>query len=152
LQTDSLIGRLYTIPELLSQVSTQSSVGTGAGLPKFMGSTRREPLRNLLSQRISNTRQPHESLMSFQIQNTSPHGQESCSYRRWQRSVGFCRCAIRLGAESVSIVYRHRQEKKCLLERKKLATLRKKGIQFKFLAAPTRFLADDHGQVKAWNT
>ena len=37
LQTDSLIGRLFTVQELLAKGFEAVFIGTGAGLPKFMG-------------------------------------------------------------------------------------------------------------------
>ena len=62
LQTDSLIGRLYTVQELLSQGFRRYLHRHRRRLTKIHGHPRRKPLRNLLSQRISNTRQPHEIL------------------------------------------------------------------------------------------
>ena len=58
------------------------------------------------------------------------------------------RCAIRLGAESVSIVYRRSQEE-MPARQEEISNAEEEGIHFKFLAAPTRFIADDHGQVKS---
>ena len=55
---------------------------------------------------------------------------------------------MRLGAESVSIVYRRSRDEMPARE-EEISNAEEEGIHFKFLAAPTRFIADEHGQVKA---
>jgi len=48
IRTDTLVGRLYTIPELLKEEGFDAIfIGTGAGPADFYGDTWREPLRDL---------------------------------------------------------------------------------------------------------
>jgi glutamate synthase (NADPH/NADH) small chain len=57
------------------------------------------------------------------------------------------RCALRLGAESVCIVYRRsREEMPARLE--EISNAEEEGVTFKFLVAPTRFVGDEQGKVK----
>jgi glutamate synthase (NADPH/NADH) small chain len=57
------------------------------------------------------------------------------------------RCALRLGAEHVCIVYRRSREELPARE-EELVNAEEEGITCRFLAAPTRFLGDEQGQVK----
>lgn len=148
LQTDSLIGRLYTIPELLSQGFDAIFIGTGAGLPKFMGI----PGENLCGIYSAN-----EFLIRVNLMKSYEFPKSKTPVRMGKKVVVIgggnvaldsARCAIRLGAESVSIVYRRSREE-MPARAEEISNAEEEGIQFKFLAAPTRFLADDHGQVKA---
>ena len=58
------------------------------------------------------------------------------------------RCALRLGAEEVWIVYRRsRKEMPARLE--EIENAEEEGVKFKFLTTPIRFLGDKSGWVKA---
>jgi glutamate synthase (NADPH) small chain len=148
LQTDSLIGRLYTIPELLTQGFDAIFVGTGAGLPKFMG----VPGESLCGVYSANEFLIRVNLMKsykFPQSKTPIHvGKKVAVVGGGNVALDAARCAIRLGAESVSIVYRRSREE-MPARHEEISHAEEEGIQFKFLSVPTRFLADDHGQVKA---
>ena len=148
LQTDSLIGRLHTIPELLAQGFDAIFIGTGAGLPKFMGI----PGENLCGIYSANEFLIRVNLMKsyqFPKSKTPIHtGKKVVVIGGGNVALDSARCAIRLGAESVSIVYR-RSRDELPARHEEISNAEEEGIQFKFLAAPTRFIADDHGQVKA---
>ncbi len=58
------------------------------------------------------------------------------------------RCALRLGAETVSIVYR-RSRSEMPAREEEILNAEEEGIDFKFLVAPTKFTGDDKGNVKA---
>jgi glutamate synthase (NADPH) small chain len=147
LQTDSLIGRLHTIPELLAQGFDAIFIGTGAGLPKFMGI----PGENLCGIYSANEFLIRVNLMKsyqFPKSKTPIHmGKKVVVIGGGNVALDSARCAIRLGAESVSIVYRRSREE-LPARQEEISNAEEEGIQFKFLAAPTRFIADDRGQVK----
>ncbi len=148
LQTDSLIGRLYTIPELLAQGFDAIFVGTGAGLPKFMGISG-ENLCGIYSANEFLIRVNLMKSYQFPKSKTPIHmGKKVVVIGGGNVALDSARCAIRLGAESVSIVYRRSREEMPARE-EEISNAEEEGIQFKFLAAPTKFIADDHGQVKA---
>ncbi len=110
LQTDSLIGRLYTIPELLAQGFDAIFIGTGAGLPKFMGI----PGENLCGIYSANEFLIRVNLMKsyqFPKSKTPIHmGKKVVVIGGGNVALDSARCALRLGAESVSIVYRRSRE------------------------------------------
>ncbi|MBI2848187.1 MAG: FAD-dependent oxidoreductase, partial [Chloroflexi bacterium] len=56
------------------------------------------------------------------------------------------RCALRLGAEEVYIVYRRSREE-MPARREEVENAEEEGIQFKLLTNPKRFIGDDRGRV-----
>ena len=147
LQTDSLIGRLFTVQELLAQGFDAVFIGTGAGLPKFMGI----PGENLCGIYSANEFLIRVNLMKsyqFPEHKTPIHiGKKVAVIGGGNVALDSARCALRLGAESVQIVYRRSREEMPARE-EEISNAEEEGIHFKFLAAPTRFIADEHGQVK----
>ena len=147
LQTDSLIGRLFTVQELLSQGFDAVFIGTGAGLPKFMGI----PGENLCGIYSANEFLIRVNLMKsyqFPEHKTPIHvGKKVAVIGGGNVALDSARCALRLGAENVQIVYRRSREEMPARE-EEISNAEEEGIQFKFLAAPTRFIANEHGQVK----
>ncbi len=61
-------------------------------------------------------------------------------------AIDSARCALRLGVEEVSIIYR-RSEKEMPALPEEVEKAGSEGIQFKFLTDPKRFLGDGHNQV-----
>jgi glutamate synthase (NADPH) small chain len=147
LHTDALIGRLFTVEELLANGFDAVFIGTGAGLPKFMGI----PGENLCGIYSANEFLIRVNLMKsyqFPEYKTPIHiGKKVAVIGGGNVALDSARCALRLGAEEVSIVYRRSREEMPARE-EEISNAEEEGIRFKFLAAPTRFIADDHGQVK----
>jgi glutamate synthase (NADPH/NADH) small chain len=148
LQTDALIGRLYTIPELLAGGYNALFIGTGAGLPKFMGI----PGENLCGIYSANEFLIRVNLMKsydFPKCRTPIHvGKHIVVIGGGNVALDSARCAQRLGAESVTIMYRRsRDEMPARYE--EISNAEEEGVHFKFLSNPTRFISDDKGQVKA---
>jgi glutamate synthase (NADPH/NADH) small chain len=148
LQTDSLIGRLYTIEELLKQGFDAVFIGTGAGLPKFMGI----PGENLCGIYSANEFLIRVNLMkSYQFpQFKTPirTGKKVAVIGGGNVALDSARCALRLGAESVTIIYRRSRDEMPARE-EEISNAEEEGINFKFLATPTQFFSDDKGQVTA---
>jgi len=147
LHIDALIGRLFTIEELLANGFDAVFIGTGAGLPKFMGI----PGENLCGIYSANEFLIRVNLMKsykFPEHKTPIHtGKKVVVIGGGNVALDSARCALRLGAEQVSIVYRRSREDMPARE-EEISNAEEEGIHFKFLAAPKRFIADDHGQVK----
>jgi len=57
-------------------------------------------------------------------------------------AIDAARCAVRSGAETVTIVYR-RSEAEMPARREEIARAKEEGVRFAFLAAPEKFLAED---------
>ncbi|MCW4030585.1 MAG: NADPH-dependent glutamate synthase [Candidatus Bathyarchaeota archaeon] len=148
LQTDALIGRLYTIPELLADGYDAIFIGTGAGLPKFMG----VPGENLCGIYSANEFLIRVNLMKsydFPKRRTPIHiGKKVVVIGGGNVALDSARCAQRLGAENVTIMYR-RSRDEMPARHEEISNAEEEGIHFKFLANPTRFISDDKGTVKA---
>jgi glutamate synthase (NADPH/NADH) small chain len=147
LQSDALIGRLFTVQELLANGFDAVFIGTGAGLPKFMGI----PGENLCGIYSANEFLIRVNLMkSYQFPNykTPIHvGKKVAVIGGGNVALDSARCALRLGAESVTIVYRRSRDEMPARE-DEISNAEEEGIHIKYLACPTRFIADEKGQVK----
>ncbi len=147
LQTDALIGRLHTVEELFAKGFDAVFIGTGAGLPKFLCI----PGENLSSIYSANEFLIRVNLMksyNFPKSKTPIHvGKNVVVIGGGNVALDSARCALRLGADSVCIVYRRsREEMPARLE--EISNAQEEGIVFKFLVAPTRFVGDEQGKVK----
>jgi glutamate synthase (NADPH) small chain len=147
LRTDALIGRLFTVDELFREGFDAVFIGTGAGLPRFMDI----PGENLCGVYSANEFLIRFNLMKsylFPEYKTPVHiGKKVAVIGGGNVALDSARCALRLGAETVYIVYRRSRDEMPARE-EEISNAEEEGIRFKFLTAPTRFLADDKGQVK----
>ncbi len=146
-KTDHMIGRLYTIDDLFERGFDAVFIGTGAGLPRFM----RIPGENLGGIYSANEFLIRINLMKaymFPDYDTPIRvGEKVAVIGGGNVAMDSARCALRLGAEEVWIVYRRsRKEMPARLE--EIENAEEEGIKFKFLTAPVRFLDDGSGWVK----
>jgi glutamate synthase (NADPH/NADH) small chain len=147
MKMNSLIGRLYTIDELLEQFDAVF-IGTGAGLPRFM----RLPGENLCGIYSSNEFLIRVNLMKayrFPKSDTPIFvGDKVAVVGGGNVAMDSARSALRLGAEEVRIVYRRsRQEMPARAE--EIENAEEEGIIFEFLTNPKRFIGDARGWVKS---
>ncbi len=144
-----LVGRVYTIPELLRQRGFDAVfIGTGAGLPAFLG----VPGENLGGIYSSNEFLIRVNLMkayAFPIYDTPIRiGKHVVVIGGGNVAMDSARSALRLGAEEVCIVYRRSREE-MPARREEIENAEEEGIICKFLANPIRFFGDEKGWVKA---
>lgn len=148
IRTDSLIGRTFTIPELLKKGFDAVFIGTGAGLPQFLG----VPGENLGGIYSSNEFLIRVNLMkAYEFPNVDTPiriGKHVAVIGGGNVAVDSARSALRLGAESVCIVYRRSREE-LPARKEEIENAEEEGIACKFLATPIRFIGDDKGWVKA---
>jgi glutamate synthase (NADPH/NADH) small chain len=147
LKTNALIGRLYTIEELLKQFDAVF-IGSGAGLPTFMGI----PGENLCGVYSANEFLIRVNLMrsyDFPGACTPIRGGEKVAVVGGGNvAMDAARCALRLGAKEVKIVYRRsREEMPARVE--EVENAEEEGIVFEFLTSPKRFIGDERRAVKA---
>lgn len=144
---DALIGRLFTVNELFSKGYEAVFIGTGAGLPKFLS----VPGENLNGVYSANEFLIRVNLMksySFPLHKTPVSvGKNVAVIGGGNVAFDSARCALRLGAEKVYIVYRRSRQEMPARE-EEIRNAEEEGIKFKFLAAPTRFVSDEQGHVK----
>ncbi|MGD8565136.1 MAG: NADPH-dependent glutamate synthase [Candidatus Bathyarchaeota archaeon] len=147
LKMSSLIGRLYTIDELLDYFDAVF-IGTGAGLPRFM----RIPGENLCGVYSANEFLIRVNLMrayDFPKADTPIFvGEKVAVIGGGNVAMDSARCALRLGAKEVKIVYR-RSEKEMPARAEETENAEEEGIIFNLLTNPKRFIGNERGWVKA---
>jgi glutamate synthase (NADPH/NADH) small chain len=148
LRSGYLVGRIYTIPELLKKEGFDAVfIGTGAGLPQFMG----VPGENLGGIYSANEFLIRVNLMkayAFPAYDTPIRiGKHVVVIGGGNVAMDSARCALRLGAEEVCIVYRRSREE-LPARKEEIENAEEEGILCKFLAAPIRFIGDEKGWVR----
>ena len=90
IRLDTIIGKLFTIPQLLDDMGYDAVfVGTGAGSPKFAGHPGRGVQRRLLGQRVSHARQPDARPPAADLRHAGRDGQAGGGGRGGQHGDGF---------------------------------------------------------------
>ncbi|MCW4030742.1 MAG: NADPH-dependent glutamate synthase [Candidatus Bathyarchaeota archaeon] len=148
IHTDALIGRLFTIEELLENGFQAVFVGTGAGLPQFLGI----PGENLTGIYSANEFLIRVNLMrSFKFPSFDTPisvGKRVAVIGGGNVAIDSARTALRLGAECVSIVYR-RSRREMPARKDEIVNAEEEGVKFHYLVSPSRFFGDEKGRVKA---
>lgn len=147
IETNSVIGRLTSIDELLEDGFEAVFIGTGAGLPKFMGIPG-ETANGVCSANEFLTR---VNLMKAYLDDTDTPVQRAKKVAvigGGNVAMDAARCALRLGAEEVSIIYR-RSEEELPARREEVEHAMEEGVKFRFLTNPVEIIADEKRAVKA---
>jgi glutamate synthase (NADPH/NADH) small chain len=146
LALDAVIGKCDTIDELLAGGYDAVFLGTGAGLPMFLNI----PGENVNGIYSANEWLTRTNLMKAYLfpQYDTPLkvGKKVAVIGGGNVAMDAARCALRLGAEEVYIVYR-RSEAELPARREEVENAMEEGIVFKFLTNPTKFLDDGKGWV-----
>jgi glutamate synthase (NADPH/NADH) small chain len=149
LETSAVIGKLDTVSDLLTEEGFDAVfIGTGAGLPMFMGI----PGENLLGVYSANEFLTRSNLMrAFEFGETDTpiaRGKRVMVVGGGNVAMDAARTARRLGAEHVILSYRRsRQEMPARIE--EIHHAEEEGIDFHLLTAPVEFLGDDKGRLRA---
>ncbi len=145
-QTDTIIGKTITIEELKEAGFKGFFVGSGAGLPNFMGI----PGENLINVMSSNEYLTRVNLMDAANPETDTPiniGKKVIVVGGGNTAMDSCRTAKRLGAD-VTLVYR-RSEKEMPARLEEVKHAKEEGIHFLTLHNPKEYLADEQGRVRA---
>jgi glutamate synthase (NADPH/NADH) small chain len=147
-RVNCLVGRTFTIPELLKKGFDAVFIGTGAGLPQFLG----VPGENLGGIYSANEFLIRVNLMqSFTFPKCDTPiriGKKVAVIGGGNVAMDSARSALRLGAEQVCIVYRRSREE-LPARKEEIENAEEEGIVCKLLANPVRFIGDENGWVKA---
>ena len=144
-QTDCIIGKTVTIEQLEEQGFKGIFVGSGAGLPNFMGIPRENAI-NILSSNEYLTRINLMDAANPETDTPVNLGKKVLVVGGGNTAMDSCRTAKRLGAD-VTIVYRRSEaEMPARLEEVKHA--KEEGIHFLTLHNPKEYLTDENGCVK----
>ncbi|MFH0847104.1 MAG: NADPH-dependent glutamate synthase [Chloroflexota bacterium] len=147
LRLDAVIGKSFTIDELLERHDAVF-MGTGAGLPLFLH-IEGENLNGIYSANEFLTRINLMKAYLFPEYDTPvKRGKHVSVIGGGNVAMDAARCALRLGAEDVTIVYR-RSEAELPARREEVENAKEEGINFKFLTNPKRFTGTDKGWVTA---
>ena len=147
IECNMVIGKILTIDELEERGYEAVFIGTGAGLPKFM---------NIPGENLPGVLSANEFLTRVNLMKAYREDSDT-PIRRSSRvavvgggnvAMDAARCALRLGAKEVSIVYR-RSEAELPARREEVEHAKEEGIVFRFLTNPTEILAGEDGTVGA---
>lgn len=147
LKLNYIIGKTQTIDELFRDGYSAVFVGTGAGLPKFMG---------LPGENLNGVYSANEFLTRVNLMKAYRFPDYKTPVRVGQRVVvvgggnvamDAARTALRLGAESY-IVYR-RAEEQMPARLEEIHHAKEEGVQFKLLNNPVEIIGNEQGEVQA---
>ena len=143
--TNMVIGRVLTIDELFEMGYKAVFVGSGAGLPMFMNIPG-ESLKGVLSANEYLTRTNLMKAYTEEADTPVIKSKAVAVVGGGNVAMDAARCAMRLGAEHVYIVYRRGEaEMPARLEEQHHA--KEEGIEFKTLCNPVEILGGEDGRV-----
>jgi len=148
IRLNSVIGKTFTLDELMENSFQGVFLGTGAGLPMFL---------NIPGENLSGIYSANEFLTRVNLMKAYLFPYYLTPLRVGERVVVIgggnvamdaARCALRLGAYEVRVVYR-RSRAEMPARAEEADNAEEEGIIFQFLTNPTSFLSDNNGAVKA---
>lgn len=144
-ETNMVIGRVLSIDELFERGFEAVFIGSGAGLPRFMNI----PGENLKGVFSANEFLTRTNLMrAYRNDSATPivKAKKVAVVGGGNVAMDAARCAKRLGAEEVSIVYR-RSEAELPARHEEVEHAKEEGILFKVLVNPCEITGDANGWV-----
>jgi glutamate synthase (NADPH) small chain len=147
-QNSMVVGKMDTIDELFEMGYDAIFIGSGAGLPNFMGI----PGENLIGIYSSNEYLTRSNLMrAFDFPNYDTpifYGENVAVLGGGNTAMDSVRTALRLGAKNAYIVYR-RSEAEMPARKEEIHHAMEEGVQFMMLTAPINFTGNGDGKVKS---
>ena len=147
-QMDAVAGRLFTVDELMQDEGYDAVfIGTGAGLPRF---------QNIPGENLNGVYSANEFLTRCNLMKAYDFPNAVTPIKVGKRvavvgggnvAMDAARTALRLGAESVTIVYR-RSEAELPARKEEVEHAKEEGIAFQLLTNPVEVLGDENGWVK----
>lgn len=145
IQNNVVVGKTITVDEIIDMGYEAVFIGSGAGLPMFMGIDGEASLGvysanefltriNLMKAYLEDYDTPIKTPNSVAVVGGGNVAMDAA------------RCAKRLGAEHVYIVYR-RSEEEMPARKEEIHHAKEEGIEFVLLSNPKRILATDKGEV-----
>jgi len=148
LNLDMVVGKTITVDELLSSGYQAVFLAPGAGAPMFL---------NIPGENLNGIYSANEFLTRVNLMKAYRFPEYDTPVKVGKRvavigggnvAMDSARCALRLGADEVYIIYR-RSEVEMPARREEVENARDEGIQFKLLTNPKRFIGDENGRVRA---
>ena len=147
IETNMVMGRVLTIDDLKAMGYDAIFIGTGAGLPSFM---------NIPGENLNGVYSANEFLTRINLMKGYKFPEADTPVVRHKRvavigggnvAMDAARCAKRLGAEEVYIVYR-RSEKEMPARVEEVHHAKEEGVIFHLLVNPTEILGTEDGYVR----
>ena len=145
---DQVIGKIATVDELLGNGYDAAFLAPGAGAPMFL---------NIDGENLSGVYSANEFLTRTNLMKAYLFPEYDTPIKVGQRVAVFgggnvamdaSRCALRLGAEEVYIIYR-RSKVEMPARAEERDNAEEEGVIFKLLTNPKRFIGDAQGKVRA---
>ena len=144
-ETNTVIGKTVSVDELMEEGYEAVFIGTGAGLPRFMG---------IPGENLNGVYSANEFLTRINLMKAYKDGSDTPVIKANKVAVvgggnvamDAARCAKRLGAEEVYIVYR-RSEEELPARAEEVEHAKEEGIIFKLLSNPTELLGGENNFV-----
>ncbi|HEX3017136.1 MAG TPA: NADPH-dependent glutamate synthase [Caproicibacter sp.] len=147
IETDMVIGKVFSVDELFEDGFEAVFVGTGAGLPNFMNI----PGEGLVGVYSANEFLTRVNLMkAYKPEYDTPiiKPKNVAVVGGGNVAMDAARTALRLGAESVHIVYR-RSEEQMPARREEVHHAKEEGVIFNLLCNPLEIHGDETGRVES---
>lgn len=148
IKTNFIIGNSITIDELLNEENFKAVyICSGAGLPKFM---------NIEGENLNGVLSANEFLTRINLMKAYEKNSQTPIYRPkivavvggGNVAMDAARCAKRLGAEEVYIIYR-RSEEEMPARKEEIEHAKEEGIKLKLLCNPVKIHGDENFYVKS---
>ncbi len=148
LELDIVVGKTITVDELLTDGYQAVFLAPGAGAPMFL---------NIPGENLNGIYSANEFLTRVNLMKAYRFPEYDTPVKVGKRvavigggnvAMDSARCALRLGADQVYIVYR-RSEIEMPARREEVENAVEEGIQLKLLTNPRSFIGDEKGQVEA---
>ncbi len=147
-ELSTVVGKMDTVDELFEQGFDAVFIGTGAGLPNFMGIEG----ENLIGIYSANEYLTRSNLMRAYDPDTTDtpliRGKNVAVLGGGNTAMDSVRTALRLGADNAYIMYR-RSEAEMPARIEEIHHAKAEGIQFDLLTTPIKFLGDENGKLTA---
>ena len=144
--TDTIVGKTLSIDDLQAEGYQAVFVGSGAGLPRFMGIPG-ENLNGVLSCNEYLTRVNLMRAASQESDTPVLHAKNVAVIGGGNTAMDAVRTAKRLGAERAMVIYR-RSEDEMPARIEEVRHAKEEGVEFMTLHNPIEYHADENGRVK----
>lgn len=147
IKNNMVIGKVDTLDELFEQGYEAIFVGSGAGLPVFM---------HIPGENLNGVYSANEYLTRINLMKAYKFPEYDTPMKKYKSvaiigggnvAMDAARCAKRMGAENVYVVYR-RSEAEMPARLEEVHHAKEEGIEFHLLTAPLEVIGDENGWVK----
>lgn len=143
---DCIVGKTITVEQLQAEGYAAVFVGSGAGLPNFMGIPG-ENFTGILSSNEYLTRVNLMDASNPRADTPVPFAKRVAVVGGGNTAMDSVRTARRLGAEQAVIIYR-RSEAEMPARLEEVRHAKEEGVEFRTLCNPIEYLADEKGHVR----